>query len=112
MSLTEPEQKIDTESSFKRYMENKDRVCTGCAYCNRFTDLSGNELMRCWKEPSVCDHPFVQSIIEAKEYGCENHRTPKEYESEKYEEAKNEYRSLKLQIARLLEKYPRLKENE
>ena len=58
------------------------RNCTNCAFCERFKYSSKDEteMMRCWQEPGVCDHAFVQTMNDAKDYVCDEHRTEKERE--------------------------------
>lgn len=55
------------------------RNCTNCAFCERFKYSSEDktEMMRCWEEPGVCDHAFVQSMSDAEDYVCDEHRTKK-----------------------------------
>ena len=47
--------------------------------------------MRCWQEPGVCDHAFVQSMNVAEDYVCDEHRTREEREKELFEQAKEDY---------------------
>lgn len=67
-------------------------------------------MMRCWQEPSVCDHAFVQSMNEAKHYVCDEHRTKEEREKDLFEKAKMDYTYCKRHIKKLEEKYPSLKD--
>jgi len=48
-------------------------------------------MMRCWQEPGVCDHAFVQSMNVAKDYVCDEHRTKEEREKELFQKAKEDY---------------------
>lgn len=88
------------------------RNCTNCAFCERFKYSSKDEteMMRCWQEPGVCDHAFVQSINDAEEYVCDEHRTKEEREKELFEDAKEYYLCCKKHIKTLEEKYPSLKD--
>ena len=90
------------------------RNCTNCAFCERFKYFSKDktEMMRCWQEPGVCDHAFVQSMNAAKNYVCNEHRTKEEREEDLFEEAKWEYADCKKRIKDLEEKYTSLKELE
>lgn len=74
-----------------------DRKCTNCAFCQRFKYSSNDktEQMRCWMEPGVCDHAFVQSIKEAENYVCEEHKFQEEHIRELYEDAKEKYENAK-----------------
>ena len=87
------------------------RNCVNCAFCERFkySPKDKTEMMRCWQEPGVCDHAFVQSMNNAEDYVCDEHRTKKEREKELFEKAKWEYVDCKRTIKRLEEKYPSLK---
>jgi hypothetical protein len=67
-------------------------------------------MMRCWEEPGVCDHAFVQSMSDAEDYVCDEHLTKKEREKELFEKAKGEYAYCKEHIKTLEEKYPSLKD--
>ena len=88
------------------------RNCTNCAFCERFKYYSEDkmEMMRCWQEPGVCDHAFVQSMHDAEDYVCDEHRTKEEREKELFEEAKVTYTYFKKRIKALEEKYPSLKD--
>ena len=66
-------------------------------------------MMRCWQEPGVCDHAFVQSMNAAEDYVCDEHRTKEEREKELFEKAKVAYTYFKKRIKALEEKYPSLK---
>lgn len=87
------------------------RNCANCAFCERFkySTKDETEMMRCWHEPGVCDHAFVQSMNAAEDYVCDEHRTKEEREKELFEEAKKYYLYYKTQIKILEEKYPSLK---
>ena len=87
------------------------RNCTNCAFCERFkySPKDKTEMMRCWQEPRVCDHAFAQSMLEAENYVCDEHRTKEEREKELFEEAKDKYVEYKKCIKELEEKYPILK---
>lgn len=87
------------------------RKCTNCAFCERFkySQKDTTEMMRCWQEPGVCDHAFVQSMNAAEDYVCDEHRTKEEREKELFEKAKWEYADCKTRIKTLEEKYPSLK---
>lgn len=88
------------------------RNCTNCAFCERFkySPKDETEMMRCWQESGVCDHPFVQSMNDAEDYVCDEHRTKEEKEKELFELAKGEYRYCKCYIKQLEEKYLSLKD--
>ena len=88
------------------------RKCSNCAFCQRFKYFSKDdyEMMRCWMEPSVCDHAFCQTMEEAENYVCDEHRFLEEREKELFEEAKSKYFDYKLAISRLEERYPQLKD--
>lgn len=66
-------------------------------------------MMRCWQEPNVCDHAFAQSMKDAENYVCDEHRTKEEREKELFEEAKSEYIRCRKCIEELEEEYPSLK---
>ena len=87
------------------------RNCTNCAFCERFKYSSKDEteMMRCWQEPGVCDHAFVQTMNAAKDYVCDEHRTEKEQEKELFEKAKESYIWCNQRIRELEEEYPSLK---
>lgn len=87
------------------------RNCTNCAFCERFkySPKDSSEMMRCWQEPGVEDHAFVQSISAGENYVCDEHRTKEEREKELFEQAKLEYIRSKKYIKELEEKYPVLK---
>lgn len=88
------------------------RNCTNCVFCERFKFSSKDktELMRCWQEPGVCDHAFVQSMNDAEDYVCDEHHTKEEREKELFQEAKEDYMYCKMYIRELEEKYPSFKE--
>ena len=88
-----------------------ERNCTNCAFCERFkySPKDKTEMMRCWQEPGVCDHAFVQSMNGAEDYVCDEHRTKEERENYLFELAKEEYRCCKNHIKELEIKYPTLK---
>ena len=88
------------------------RKCSNCAFCQRFkyTQKDDYEMMRCWMEPSVCDHAFCQTMVEAENYVCDEHRFPEEMEKELFEEAKSKYLDYKLAIRRMEEEYPQFKD--
>lgn len=88
------------------------RNCTNCAFCERFKYFPKDktEMMRCWQEPNVCYHAFAQSMIEAEDYVCDEHRTKEEREKELFEEAKEDYKYYKNCIKNLEEEYPSLKD--
>lgn len=87
------------------------RNCTNCAFCERFEYSSKDnaKMMRCWQEPCVYDHPLVQSMNDAEDYVCDEHRTKEEREKELFEEAKEAYVHFKKRIKILEEEYPSLK---
>lgn len=89
-----------------------ERNCSNCAFCERFkySPKDKTEMMRCWQEPGVCDHAFVQSMTAAEDYVCDEHRTKEEREKELFEEAKLTYIHFKKHIKMLEEKYPSLKD--
>ena len=88
------------------------RKCSNCAFCQRFkySQRDDYEMMRCWMEPGVCDHAFCQTMKEAENYVCDEHRFQEEREKELFERAKEEYLDHKLEIRRLDEKYPQFKD--
>lgn len=88
------------------------RTCSNCAFCNRFkyTDTDTRELMRCWQEPGVCDHPFIQTMLQAEKYVCNNHRFQEERDKEMFEQAKLDIIYHKKVIKQIEEKYPSLKD--
>lgn len=88
------------------------RNCANCAFCERFKYSSKDEteMMRCWEEPGVCDHAFVQSMNAAENYVCDEHRTKEEREKELFEKTKEDYMYCKKHIKTLEEKYPSLKD--
>ena len=88
------------------------RNCTNCAFCERFKywPEDKTEMMRCWEEPGVCDHAFVQSMSDAEDYVCDEHRTKKEREKELFEKAKESYIWCNQRIRELEEEYPSLKD--
>ena len=88
------------------------RKCSNCAFCQRFkySQRDDYEMMRCWMEPGVCDHAFCQTMKEAENYVCDEHRFQEEREKELFERAKEEYLDHKLEIRRLEEKYPQFKD--
>lgn len=93
-------------------MKRIKRNCANCAFCERFkySPKDKTEMMRCWQEPGVCDHAFVQSMNDAEEYVCDEHRTKEEREKELFEDAKESYIWGKQRIRELEEKYPSLKD--
>ena len=86
------------------------RKCSNCTFCESLTLLGGENVMRCWHEPGVCDHAFVQSIEEAENYVCDEHRFQEEREKELFEEAKSKYLDHKLALRQLEDRYPQLKD--
>lgn len=88
-----------------------DRKCTNCVFCQRFKYSSNDktEQMRCWMEPRVYDHAFVQSIKEAENYVCEEHKFQEEYIRELYENAKEKYEYYKKEMEELEKTCPQLK---
>ncbi len=86
------------------------RKCSNCTFCDILTLVGNKRVMRCWHEPGVCDHAFVQPIEEAENYVCDEHRYKEEREKELFEEAKYDYKTYKERIRELEEKYPQLKE--
>ena len=67
--------------------------------------------MRCWQEPGAYDdHAFVQSMADAEDYVCDEHRTKEEREKELFEEEKEYYICCKKYIKTVEEKYPFLKD--
>ena len=92
---------------------NTKRKCSNCAFCQRFkySQKDDYEMMRCWQESGVCDHAFCQTMKEAENYVCDEHRFKEEREKELFEEAKERYEYYKKCINDLEEKYPVLKED-
>ena len=92
-------------------MEEK-RKCSNCAFCQRFkySQKDDYEMMRCWMKPGVCDHAFCQTMEEAENYVCDEHRFREERERELFEEAKDDYKTYKERIRELEDKYPQLKD--
>lgn len=88
------------------------RNCTNCAFCEKFkySPEDKTEMMRCWEELGVCNHAFVQSMSDAEDYVCDEHRTKEEKEKELFEDAKEYYLCCKKHIKTLEEKYPSLKD--
>lgn len=41
-----------------------------CLTCRWLENISGTDRYRCWHEPNVIDHAFVQTEQEAEEYKC------------------------------------------
>ena len=87
------------------------RNCTNCAFCERFkySPKDNTEMMRCWEEPGAFDHAFVQSMNDAEDYVCDEHRTKEERENYLFELTKEEYRCCKNHIKEIEIKYPTLK---
>lgn len=100
-----------TEAELAELVKNN---CTNCAYCERFEGYDRNykraPCMRCWEEPDVCDHPMSMTIEEAKYYTCENHKSPEQFEKEKYEDATYDVKRWFTSIKKTFEQYPTLKE--
>lgn len=90
----------------------KKRVCTNCAFCQRFkySQKDDYEMMRCWMEPSVCDHAFCQTVKEGDNYSCEEHMFREERDNQLKWMAHEKYVECKRKIAELEEKYPEFKE--
>lgn len=88
------------------------RNCTNCVYCERFkySPKDETEMMRCWQEPGDFDHAFVQSMNDAEDYFCDEHRTKEEREKELFEKTKANYMYYKKRIKELEEEYPSLKD--
>lgn len=88
------------------------RKCSNCAFCQRFkySQKDDYEMMRCWMEPGVCDHAFCQTMKEAENYVCDEHRFQEEREKELFEEAKSKYLDHKLALRQLEDRYPQLKD--
>lgn len=88
------------------------RNCINCAFCERFkySPKDKTEMMRCWQEPGVCDHAFVQTMNAAEDYVCDEHRTIEEREKDLLEKAKMDYMYCKEHIKELEKKYPSLKD--
>ena len=62
-------------------------------------------MMRCWQEPGVCDHAFVQSMSAAEDYVCDEHHTKEEREKELFEKAKEDYMWYKKHLEKVKEDY-------
>lgn len=45
--------------------------CLSCRYLQKIVALENR--YRCWKEPGVCDHAFIQTEKEANNYTCSNY---------------------------------------
>ena len=88
------------------------RKCSNCAFCQRFkySQKDDYEMMRCWLEPGVCDHAFCQTMKEAENYVCDEHRFQEEREKELFEEAKSKYLDHKFALRQLEDRYPQLKD--
>ena len=88
------------------------RKCSNCAFCQRFkySQKDDYEMMRCWMEPGVCDHAFCQTMKEAENYVCDEHRFREERDKELFEEAKYQYVYHKERMEKLEEIYPQLKD--
>lgn len=88
-------------------METKDRNCLNCAHCQKFKYSSNDkkEMMRCWDEPSVIDHAFVQTVTEGKKYVCDEHQTVKEFADEQLSEAVCRLKSAKREVRDVLERF-------
>ena len=84
------------------------KCCLGCAHCDRYTALGGEQRMRCWSEENVVDHACAMSIKEAEQYVCSNFITPEDWQKEQLEEAKSELYNHLHQVKGILEEYPEL----
>ena len=87
-----------------------DRNCSNCTFQQlfKYSSLDKSKMMRCWEEPGVCDHAFVQSEKAGKKYVCSEHRTKEERDLELYNEAKFDYAIYKRRIKELETKWPTL----
>jgi hypothetical protein len=81
----------------------KNGCCKDCGHGQFFELLGGEKKLRCWCEPSVCDHAFCISAIEAEVHTCENFITKDELEEERKEAIKGEIKELKERLKRLEE---------
>ena len=81
----------------------KNGCCKDCGH-GEFIELCGGEKkLRCWCEPSVCDHAFCISSTEAEAYTCENFINKDELEEERREARRGEIKELKERLKRLEE---------
>lgn len=91
-------------------MEKNDRNCLNCAFCQKFKYFSTDkeEMMRCWEHPDVCDHAFVQTVREGKDFVCWSHKTREEYARERLDAAVSSLKSARKSVNGVIAEYPEL----